>query len=156
MFRAMRRQKQQLSEDACIALLRTAPRGVLAVLGDDGYPYAVPLDFVYDSGRLYFHCAVEGHKLDAIRRNDKVSFCVYSEGTHESGDWSLWFQSVIVFGRMQVLTDETERIVRLRQLGQKYDPDPESVERTIEKHAAHALVLVLQVEHMTGKTVHEK
>ena len=66
MFRKMRRFKQQLSEEECLEILKTAKRGVLAVLGDEGYPYAVPLDFVYEDGKIYFHCAKEGHKLDAI------------------------------------------------------------------------------------------
>ncbi|MBQ9616719.1 MAG: pyridoxamine 5'-phosphate oxidase family protein, partial [Oscillibacter sp.] len=68
MFREMRRHGQQLPESECAEILRREPRGVLAVLGDDGYPYTVPLDFVYEGGKLYFHCAGEGHKLDAIKR----------------------------------------------------------------------------------------
>ena len=74
MFRPMRRIKQQIPEEECIKILKEEPRGVLSVLGDDGYPYGVPIDHYYDekTGRIYFHCAKEGHKLDAIRRCDKV------------------------------------------------------------------------------------
>ena len=156
MFREMRRFKQQLSEEECAELLRTVPRGVLSVCGDDGYPYGVPMDFVCADGKLFFHCAKEGHKLDAILRNDKVSFCIMDEGYRDEGDWALRIRSVIVFGRMRVLEDAEERITRLRQLGQKYYPDAESVESEIERDAARAVVLELTPEHITGKRVHEK
>ncbi|MBR6419278.1 MAG: pyridoxamine 5'-phosphate oxidase family protein [Oscillospiraceae bacterium] len=156
MFREMRRFKQQLSEEECAELLRTVPRGVLSVCGDDGYPYGVPMDFVCADGKLYFHCAKEGHKLDAILRNDKVSFCIMDEGYRDAGDWALRIRSVIVFGRMRVLKDAEERITRLRQLGQKYYPDTESVESEIDRDAARAVVLELTPAHITGKRVHEK
>ncbi len=156
MFREMRRFKQQLSEEECAELLRTVPRGVLSVCGDDGYPYGVPMDFVCADGKLYFHCAKEGHKLDAILRNDKVSFCIMDEGYRDAGDWALRIRSVIVFGRMRVLEDAEERITRLRQLGQKYYPDAESVESEIDRDAARAVVLELTPAHITGKRVHEK
>ena len=100
MFREMRRKKQQVSEEACIRLLRTAKRGILSVSGDDGYPYGVPMDFVYEDGKIIFHCAKSGHKLDAVRRSDKVSFCVLSEGVREENDWWYHFTSVILFGRI--------------------------------------------------------
>lgn len=156
MFREMRRFKQQLSEEECAELLRTVPRGVLSVCGDDGYPYGVPMDFVCADGKLYFHCAKEGHKLDAILRNDKVSFCIMDEGYRDAGDWALRIRSVIVFGRMRVLEDAEERITRLRQLGQKYYPDAESVESEMKRDAARAVVLELTPAHITGKRVHEK
>ena len=156
MFREMRRFKQQLSEEECAELLRTVPRGVLSVCGDDGYPYGVPMDFVCADGKLYFHCAKEGHKLDAILRNDKVSFCIMDEGYRDEGDWALRIRSVIVFGRMRVLEDAEERITRLRQLGQKYYPDADSVESEMKRDAARAVVLELTPEHITGKRVHEK
>ena len=76
MFRGMRRKKQLLPEDETIAILRAGTSGVLAVLGDDDYPYAVPLSYAYEDGKLYFHAAVKGHKLDALGRSEKASFCV--------------------------------------------------------------------------------
>ena len=100
MFRKMRRFKQQISEEKCVEILTREPRGVMAFAGDDGYPYAIPLNFVYDGGKLYFHCAPEGHKLDAIRRCDKVSFCVMDKGYRKDGDWALNINSVVVFGRI--------------------------------------------------------
>ncbi len=114
------------------------------------------MDFVCADGKLYFHCAKEGHKLDAILRNDKVSFCIMDEGYRDAGDWALRIRSVIVFGRMRVLEDAEERITRLRQLGQKYYPDAESVESEMKRDAARAVVLELTPAHITGKRVHEK
>ena len=158
MFREMRRFKQQLSGAECADILTRAPRGVMALSGDGGYPYAVPLDFVYDAeaNKLYFHCAAEGHKIDAMRRSDKVSFCVLDEGVPSGEDWSLYFKSVIVFGRLRMLTDRDEVIEKVRLLGLKYYPDAADVEAELRKDGARVQCLELTVEHMTGKRVHEK
>ena len=156
MFRNMRRFKQQISQEACEELLRRQPRGVLALLGDDDYPYALPMDYIYEDGRIYFHCAQTGHKLDAIARCDKASFCVMDEGYRVEGDWALNITSVIVFGRIRRLTDEAEILARVRALGLKYNPDPQDVERELRESLHHVCVLELTVEHMTGKLVNEK
>ncbi len=155
-FRPMRRFKQQMTDQECVDLLRSAPRGVLGVIGDGGYPYTVPLDFLYDGGCLYFHCAKEGHKLDAIRSCDKVSFCVLSEGKKEPGDWWYHFDSVICFGRIRVVEDPVESDNLLRKLGAKYFPQGYDLEDDMRKNAPRALVLQLRVEHMSGKHVREK
>ncbi len=155
-FRPMRRIKQQLSDDECIALLKKAPRGVLAVLGDFGYPYTVPLDFVYEEGKIYFHCAKEGHKLDAIRSCDKASFCVLSEGEKEPNDWWYHFDSVISFGRIRIVDDPALADAKLRTLGAKYFPEGYDLEADMVKNAPRAEVLELTIEHMTGKRVREK
>ncbi len=156
MFRPMRRFRQQLPEEECLALLETQPRGVLAVLGDEDYPYAVPVDFLYRDGKLYFHGAREGHKLDAVRRHDKVSLCVTDEGYRREGDWALTFRSVIVFGRIRPMAfDEPGIEELLRALGNKYNPDPEDVERELRGALARVQMLELTVEHMSGKRVRE-
>ena len=156
MFRPMRRFRQQLPEEECLALLETQPRGVLAVLGDEDYPYAVPVDFLYRDGKLYFHGAREGHKLDAVRRHDKVSLCVTDEGYRREGDWALSFRSVIVFGRIRPMAfDEPGIEELLRALGNKYNPDPEDVERELRGALARVQMLELTVEHMSGKRVRE-
>ena len=155
MFREMRRFKQQLSEAECAEILRREPRGVLAVLGDDGYPYAVPLDFVYEDGKLYFHCAAEGHKIDAIRRCDKVSFCVTEQGERAPGEWWLKVRSVIAFGRIRILEDREEVLSRVRALGLKYAA-PDYVEKELQKDGKRVQCLELTIEHMTGKRVNEK
>ncbi len=151
----MRRIRQQTEPAECERIMTEAKRGVLSVAGDDGYPYGVPMNFVYDDGKIYFHAARSGHKLDAIGRNDKVSFCVLSEGIREPDDWWYHFTSVIVFGRIRVVEDETARIDAFRKLGLKYFPTAEMVENDIKKDAARALILELTVEHMTGKRVKE-
>ena len=156
MFRPMRRIKQQISEEACLEILRTAPRGTLAVLGDDGYPYAVPLDFAYADGCLYFHCAKEGHKLDAIRGCDKASFCVLGEGAQNPGEWWYYFTSVICFGRVTIIEDAETAREKLSLLGAKYMPTMEEVAADIAKNAPRAVVLEMKIEHMTGKRVQEK
>lgn len=156
MFRDMRRFKQQLSEEECERILRVQKRGVLALSGDDGYPYAVPMDYVYDSGCLYFHSALQGHKIDAIRACDKASFNVLSEPRAADDGWSYFFDSVTLFGRVRIITDEAQRTDKLRLLGNKYFPTEEMTESDIQKNAARCAVLELKIEHMTGKYVHER
>ena len=156
-FRAMRRFRQQLTTEQCAQVLSSQPRGVLAVAGDGGYPYALPLDFFYDahSGNLWFHCARQGHKLDAIRRCDKVSFCVMDEGFRRDGEWALNIRSVIVFGRIRVVEDAARREEILRCLGRKYYPNPDDVEAEIRKDGSRALCLELVPDHVSGKLVNE-
>ncbi len=157
MFRPMRRIKQRLSEAECVELLTRQPRGVLAVLGDDAYPYALPLDFYYDpgSGRLYFHCAREGHKLDAIRRHDKVSFCIMDEGFCREGEWALNIRSVIVFGAMRIVEDREKALEMVLRLGEKYYPDPQEAAEELRKAADRVVCLELIPAHISGKLVNE-
>lgn len=155
-WRRMRRFKQQLSEAECLEILEKEPRGVMAVLGEEGYPYTVPLDFLYRDGKLYFHGAREGHKLDALRRCNKVSFCVMDEGYRREGEWALNIKSVVVFGRVRILPwDEPGVEELLRELGNKYNPDPADVERELRGAIHRVQMLELTIEHMTGKLVNE-
>ena len=155
-FRPMRRFKQQLSHDECISILQSQPRGILAVLGDGGYPYTVPLDFLYRDGRLYFHCAKEGHKLDAIRSCDKASFCVLTDGVKEPSSWWYHFDSVICFGRVHIVDNPSQKGSLLRMLGAKYFPQGYDLEADMAQNAPRAEVLELQIEHLSGKRVKEK
>lgn len=156
-FRKMRRFRQQLTDEECAEVLSTQPRGVLAVLGDGAYPYALPLNFLYDaeSGNLYFHCAKEGHKIDAIRRSDKVSFCVMDEGFRREGDWALNIRSVIVFGRIRIVEDRERALEMVRRLGEKYYPDPADAEEEARKTADRVACLELLLDHISGKLVNE-
>ena len=95
MFRPMRRHRQQLSQGDCAAILSRGTSGVLAVAGDGGYPYAVPLSYVYQEGTLFFHCAKAGHKLDALRRCSKASFCVIDQDQVVPPEYTTYFRSVI-------------------------------------------------------------
>lgn len=157
MFREMRRFKQQISEEKCIELLKQEPRGILSVLGDEDYPYGVPMDFFYDEKEhgIYFHCARQGHKLDAISRHDKCTFCIYDQGFQKEGEWLLHIQSVIVFGRIHIVEDEGKRIEKVRAIGRKYYPEAAAVEEEIARGADCMCILKMKIEHMTGKLVKE-
>lgn len=157
MFRKMRRFKQQISDEKCIEILKSQPRGVLSLLGDNGYPYGLPISYWYDgkSGNICFHGAKEGHKIDSIRKCDKASFCVYDEGHRRDGEWALNINSVIIFGRIK-LVDDYERAMEIsRQLCYKFTDDKEYAETEIESAGSRVLCLELIPEYMTGKLVNE-
>ena len=118
MFREMRRKKQALSPEECEGVLERGSSGVLAVLGDGGYPYAVPLSYVYADGRLFFHCAKAGHKLDAITREPKASFCVVDQDRVVPEEYTTYFRSVIVFGRAGEIKDDAGRRTAAELLAQ--------------------------------------
>jgi len=152
MFREMRRKNQTLSHAMCEEILRRATAGVLAVAGDDGYPYAVPLSFAYEGGRILFHCALTGHKLDAIAREDKVSFCVIDGDQVVPEEFTTYFRSVIVFGRARILSSEPEKRQALEILADKYSPGlAEERDRAIAEQAARTAVVEIVVEHLSGK-----
>ena len=153
MFREMRRKRQQLTEAECIEILMKNTSGVLAVLGDGGYPYAVPLSYVYDGGSLYFHCAKSGNKLDAIKNCDKVSFCVIDQDLVVPEKYTTYFRSVIIFGRARVVEQEDEIRSAIGKLAVKYNPDDskENRDHVIEKEYNAMCMVKIQIEHMTGK-----
>ena len=156
MFRPMRRFRQQLSEADCIALLKSEKRGVLSVLGDDGYPYGTPVDHWYNEadGKLYFHGAKEGHRLDAISREPKASYCVIDAGVQRENDWSKDFKSVIVFGRMELVEDEARVKDALLHLTLKFT-DASYFEEEWRKVGARVRITALVPEHISGKRVNE-
>lgn len=158
MFREMRRHAQQLTEEQCLKILREEPRGVLAVHGDDDYPYTVPLDFYFDeeNGKIYFHCAKVGHKIDALLKDNKVSFCVMDKGYHKPGHWEWNVRSVVAFGRIRFVQDEALKEKELYGLGRKYFPTEEMVQEEYDHSHERAQVLELNIEHMTGKEINEK
>jgi nitroimidazol reductase NimA-like FMN-containing flavoprotein (pyridoxamine 5'-phosphate oxidase superfamily) len=148
----MRRRKQLLPEAEAAAILGTCTSGVLAVHGDDGYPYAVPLSFAFEDGRLYFHAAVAGHKLDALGTSDKASFCVIAQDDIVPERFTTHYRSVIAFGRLRVVTDEERKRHALLLLAGKYSPDHlHAAEAEIDGDWKRVLVLELVVEHLTGK-----
>lgn len=157
MFRPMRRIKQQIPQEKCIEVLTNEPRGVLSLMGDDGYPYGIPVNQYYDneSGSIYFHGSKEGHKIDAIKRCDKASLCVYDKGYRRDGEWSLNINSVIVFGRISVVED-AEVIERVcRNLAHKFTSDEEYIDHEIATSTKNVRILELKPEHITGKLVNE-
>ena len=156
MFRKMRRLGQQLSDEECIDILTNEPRGVLAVLGDDDYPYTVPMSHVYVDGKIYFHGAKTGHKIDAIKKHSKVSYCVLDKGVKEKDSWWYTFRSVVVFGRITTLCDDGEKIDKLTHLGNKFFPTPEETQDEIDRLLDRTEVFEITIDHMTGKVVKEK
>ena len=157
MFRPMRRFKQQISEAECIRILKEQPRGVLSLIGDDGYPYGIPLDHWYceEDGKLYFHGAKEGHKIDAIASYDKVSYCVMDEGFRKEGEWALNINSVIVFGRISLVTDPEKAKLICTNITRKFTDDEAYLAHELEHAFPRVQCLELTPEHMTGKLVNE-
>ncbi len=156
-FREMLRKKQQLSDEECIEILKSEPRGVLSVIGDDDYPYGMPLNHFYSEadGKIYFHSGKKGHKVDAIKRHDKASFCVYDRGFTREGEWALNIRSVIVFGRIEIIEDREKVYEIARQLCYKFTDDTEYIEHEIKNSGPGTLMFALVPEHMTGKLVNE-
>ena len=157
MFREMRRFKQQISKEECIEVLKNETRGVLSVIGDDGYPYGMPINHWYDEedGKIYFHGGMEGHKIDAIKKCDKVSFCVYDKGYKKPGEWAFNVKSVIVFGRISFVTDEEKALDICTKLTKKFTDDDEYLKNEIKASFKRTLCLELTPEHVTGKLVNE-
>lgn len=156
MFREMRRNKQQLSAEVCTEILRQGSCGVLALAGDDGYPYAVPLSYVFDGEKIFFHCATTGHKLDAIRRCDKASFCVIDQDKVVPEKFTTYYRSVIAFGRVRILQDKQEILDSIEKLAVKYTPDDAAGRRKeIDESLDHLCMLEMTIEHLTGKQARE-
>ncbi len=152
MFRDMRRGKQSISKEAAEEILQRGLSGVLAVSGDDGYPYAVPISYAYESGKLYFHSANSGHKLDGIRRNSKVSFCVIDQDQVLPEKFATLYRSAIVFGTARIVADDAVKRHALELLVQKYSADFQdegAAEITREWKAVTVVEIV--VEHLSGK-----
>ncbi|MCR4814380.1 MAG: pyridoxamine 5'-phosphate oxidase family protein [Lachnospiraceae bacterium] len=157
MFRKMRRFKQQISEAECIDILKNTKRGVLSLVGDDGYPYGLPIDHWYceEDGKIYFHGAKEGHKIDAIKACNKVSYCVYDEGYRKEGEWALNIKSVIVFGRIKLVEDEEKARQICTAITRKFTDDEEYLQKELTNAFPRVQCLEIIPEHMTGKLVNE-
>lgn len=148
----MRRKRQQLNPEECIDILTRATSGVLSVSGDGGYPYGVPLSHVYHDGNIYFHSAVDGHKVDALRREPKCSFCVVDRDDVKPDEFTTYFRSVIVFGRIKIIDNPEQKLQALRMLGERFSPGRHSgLQRELDKSFDRVLVMCLIPEHITGK-----
>lgn len=156
MFRNMRRKNRQLSHEECVRILKQEPRGVLAVLGDYDYPYTVPMSHVYADGKIYFHGAKTGHKNDAIKNHEKVSYCVVDSGIRAEDSWWYTFKSVVVFGKIKTIDDRDEKIERLTALGDRFFPTHEETVSEIDRLLDRTEVFEITIDHMSGKLVEEK
>lgn len=152
MFRTMRRAKQVLTEERAVEVLEKNTSGVLAVAGDDNFPYAVPLSYIYDDGKIYFHTAKSGHKLDAITKNEKVSFCVIDEDTIVPEEYTTYFRSVIAFGHARILEEPAEKRAALEKLAYKYSPNmEEGVQAEINGSFDAVTMVEIAIDHLSGK-----
>lgn len=153
MFREMRRKRQTLSVEKTIEVLRRGTSGVLALLGDDDYPYAVPVSYVYYDSRLYFHGAKSGHKIDAIKKCNKASFCVIDKDTVVPEEYTTYFRSVIAFGKIRIIEDESEIREAIEMLAKKYYPDGSEDERNLEidREWNPLCMIEFSIEHLSGK-----
>ncbi len=157
MFRQLQRKNKELSREECISILKDEKRGVLSVIGDEGYPYGMPMNHLYgDDGNIYFHCGRSGHRLDSLEKCDKVSFCVCDKGTEPEGKWALEFRSVIAFGRVEVIDDADTVVSVSEKLCRKFTDDEAYIRKEIDCFAHETLILRLTPEHICGKRVVEE
>ena len=158
MFRKMRRFKQQITDEECRKILAEEGRGVLSLFGEDGYPYGIPINYFYDpeSDKIYFHGAKAGHKVDALKKDDKVCFTVYGNEKHEEGDWAPYLQSVVIFGRCHLIEDSGITEAKVRELAEKYYPTKEEIDAEIAADIKAVQLYEITIEHMSGKQIHEK
>lgn len=153
MFREMRRKNQQLTDKECTEILKNATSGVLALSGDGGYPYAVPLSYVYDGAKIYFHCAKSGHKIDAINRDAKASFCVIAQDVVVPEKYTTRYKSVILFGKIRILEKEDEKHAAIEKLAVKYASDntQDDIEQEVERYKSALCMLELTPDYISGK-----
>ncbi len=160
MFRQMRRANQALTDEEAIEVLKNAKRGVLSVIGDEGWPYAVYLNPHYNEadGKIYFHGGKIGHKIDALRKDNRACFTVIGDGFHDTSRepaWALTFKSVVVFGHVEFIEDPSFALDICRDLSRRFTKSEAYIEEEIRKAAAAVLVFALVPDHITGKRVHE-
>lgn len=150
-FRKMRRIKQQLSETEVIEILERGSEGVLGVIGNEGYPYTVPVNYLYRDGKIIFHGAKAGHKFDSMKENNKVSFCVIDKDDVVGEELTTYYSSVIAFGRVRILEDREEKIESVKALSLKYTDNIDKINASIEKEIPALACFEIEIEHLTGK-----
>ena len=175
MFRKMRRFKQLMSDERTAEVLTKATSGVLSLLGDDDYPYGVPISYIYmpadceacgasdcgdckGFGTIYFHCAKSGHKFDAMAAHEKVSFTVIDQDQIVGEEFTTYFRSVIAFGRARRVEDWNDEFVKAhKDLCLKYWPEApdEAIAKDIKKEGGPMAVFAIDIDHMTGKEAKE-
>ena len=158
MFRPIRKTKNEISVEDAKALLRNNTRAAFSVNGDDGYPYTIPVNFYYDEddNKIYFHSAKKGHKIDAMKANDKICFTTWNDGYLEDGDWAFHVSSCVVFGRAKLIEDRKVTEEKVRKFARKYYPSAAEVEEEIRSAIAGVQLVAIEIEHISGKKVHEK
>ena len=157
LFRELLRKNKAIPKEECFSILEKETRGVLSVMGDEGYPYGMPMNHFYDpeDGNIWFHCGKKGHRLDSLKKERKVSFCVFEKGTKTEGDWALSVRSVIVFGKIEIIADLKTVAEITAKLSRKFTSDEEYIKSEIEKFGKETVLLKLVPEHISGKKVKE-
>ncbi len=158
MFREMRRKRKQIDKESAETLLAQSRRGVLAVNGDDGYPYAIPINYFYDrkNQKIYFHGARVGHKVDALKKCDKVCFTVYGNETVKEDPWAPFLQSVVIFGRCHLMETDEKAMALLKQLAMKYYPNEQLADAEITQSGKAVQLFEIEIEHLSGKEIQER
>lgn len=152
MFQKMRRFKQELNKNEIERILQFNTSGVLALIDNNGYPYSVPLSFVYSNGKIYFHSAKVGHKIDAIKNCKKATFCIVDKDDVQPEKYTTFYKSVIAFGNVEIVDDMDETLSAIKELGEKYYPNHSNeLQNEIEKFKTAFLIIRFDIEHITGK-----
>ena len=157
-FRPLRRTKRAISNEAAMNLLENERRGVLAVNGDGGYPFAFPINYIYDrkENKIFFHGAKSGHKVDALKKDDKVCFTVYGNEFRKEGEWAPYVQSVVVYGRCRLVDEALVTFSRVREIGMKYYPTEKDVDEEVTRDLPAVQIYEISIEHICGKQIQEK
>ena len=158
MFRPIRKKKNEISAEAAKELLRCARRGVLAVNGDDGYPYAIPVNYLYDeeNNKIIFHGAKAGHKVDSLKKDDKICFTVFGNETVKDEEWAPYLQSVVVFGRCHMVENQDDIIRLVKKFAGKYYPDAAMIDEEVTHSGRGVAMFEIEIEHLSGKEVQER
>ena len=158
MFRAIRRKKNEIGTEEAKKLLLTSRRGILAVNGDNGYPYAIPINYFYDetTEKIFFHGSRVGHKVDALKACDKVCFTVVGQEVIKAEQWAPYVKSAVVFGRCHLIEESEEALKTLRQLAMKYYPDEQTADEEISRSSKAVQMFEIDIEHISGKEVQER
>ncbi len=158
MFRKMRRaEKRSISTEDTVKLLKEGRRGVLALSGDEDYPYAIPINYLYNEGenKIYFHSALAGHKVDSIKRNPKVCFTVFGEPEIRDLEWAPYVRSAVCFGKAEAVSRE-DLVPKLKAFAMKYYPSEAEADEEIAEDLKAVQLFAITIEHMTGKEIQEK
>lgn len=157
MFRPLRRAQKEIEDEKVLNLLKMERRGVFAVNGDDGYPFAIPVNFLFDeeANKIYFHGAKEGHKVDSLKKDDKICFTVYGNEFYKEGEWAPYMQSVVIFGRCKLVSDPELTAIKVRELAIKYYPNSDEIDNEM-KIIGRTQLYEISIEHMTGKQIQER
>ncbi len=158
MFRSIRQKRNEISTDEAKELLRSSRRGILAVNGDDGYPYAIPINYLYDEDahKIVFHGAKAGYKVDCLKVCDKVCFTVYGNERIQEESWAPFLQSTVVFGRCHLVENQEATMMLIKKFAMKYYPDEKLVDEAVASSGRAVQMFEIEIEHMSGKEVQER